>query len=154
MDTDLVVCGECEASVPGVAGRDVEELRAALRRENLECRRAQAMANIQTNVVKFAVDLLVREPDIEGFFRALMKTLAEEGESHKVSVWLVDEARTPREYLGLLRTTDGRRAAMTALTRRFEQIWYGNQPAAPADVSDVRTYLEELGCLRPGEQAI
>ncbi|HEY9462012.1 MAG TPA: GAF domain-containing sensor histidine kinase [Vicinamibacterales bacterium] len=91
MDTDLVVCGECEASVAGVDGRDVEELRAALRRENLERRRAQAMANIQTNVVKYAVDLLVREPDIEAFFRALMNTLAEEGESHKVSVWLIDE---------------------------------------------------------------
>ena len=81
-------------------------------------------------------------------YSAALVRLEEQG------VWLVDEARTPREYLGLLRTTDGRRAAMTALTRRFEQIWYGNQPAAPADVSDVRTYLEELGCLRPGEQAI
>ena len=91
MDTDLVVCGEHEASAPGADGRDVEELRAALRRETLERRRAQAMANIQTNVVKFAVDLLVREPDIEAFFRALLKTLAEEGESHKVSVWLIDD---------------------------------------------------------------
>ena len=91
MDTDLVVCGECEASVPGVDGRGVEELRAALTRENLERRRAQALANIQTNVVKFAVDLLVREPGIEGFFRALLQTLAEEGESHKVSVWLIDD---------------------------------------------------------------
>ena len=41
--------------------------------------------------MKFAVDLLVREPDIDGFFRALLKSLAEEGESHKVSVWLIDE---------------------------------------------------------------
>jgi hypothetical protein len=69
----------------------VDALRAALTRENLERRRAEALAKIQTNVVKFAVDLLVREPDIEGFFRALLKTLAEEGESHKVSVWLIDE---------------------------------------------------------------
>jgi signal transduction histidine kinase len=91
MDTDLVVCDSHEASPPAADARDVDALRAALTRENLERRRAEAMAKIQTNVVKYAVDLLVREPDIEGFFRALLKTLAEEGESHKVSVWLIDE---------------------------------------------------------------
>src|SRR4030095_10111042 len=89
--TDLVVCDSHEASPPADDARDVNALRAALTRENLERRRAEAMAKIQTNVVKYAVDLLVREPDIEGFFRALLKTLAEEGESHKVSVWLIDE---------------------------------------------------------------
>jgi len=91
MDTDLVVCDSHEASSPAVDARDVDALRTALTRENLERRRAEALAKIQTNVVKFAVDLLVREPDIEGFFRALLKTLAEEGESHKVTVWLIDE---------------------------------------------------------------
>ena len=91
MDTDLVVCDSHEASASGVDARDVDTLRAALTRETLERRRAEALAKIQTNVVKFAVDLLVREPGIEGFFRALLKTLAEEGESHKVSVWLIDE---------------------------------------------------------------
>jgi signal transduction histidine kinase len=91
MDTDLVVCDSREAASPGPDARDVDALRAALTRENLERRRAECLASIQTNVVKLAVDLLVREPDIEGFFRALLKTLAEEGESHKVSVWLIDE---------------------------------------------------------------
>src|SRR4029450_1616040 len=91
MDTDLVVCDSHEASSPAVDARDVGVLRAALTRETLERRRAEALAKIQTNVVKFAVDLLVREPDIEGFFRALLKTLAEEGESHKVRVWLIGE---------------------------------------------------------------
>ena len=91
MDTDLVVCDSHEASTPTVDARDVDALRAALTRETLERRRAECLAKIQTNVVKFAVDLLVREPDIDGFFRALLKTLAEEGESHKVSVWLIDE---------------------------------------------------------------
>jgi signal transduction histidine kinase len=91
METDLVVCDSHEASSPAVDARDVDALRAALTRETLERRRAEALAKIQTNVVKFAVDLLVREPGIEGFFRALLKTLAEEGESHKVSVWLIDE---------------------------------------------------------------
>jgi signal transduction histidine kinase len=72
---------------------DPEILRAALVRENIERRRAECLAKIQTDVVKIAVDLLVREPDIDGFFRALLKTLAEEGESHKVAVWLIDDDR-------------------------------------------------------------
>ena len=91
METDLVVCDSHEASSPAVDARDVDALRAALTRETLERRRAEAMAKIQTNVVKYAVDLLVREPDVDGFFRVLLKTLAEEGESHKVTVWLIDE---------------------------------------------------------------
>jgi signal transduction histidine kinase len=91
MDTDLVVCDSHEVSAPAVDARDIDALRAALTRETLERRRAECLAKIQTNVVKYAVDLLVREPDIEGFFRALLKTLAEEGESHKVSVWLIDD---------------------------------------------------------------
>ena len=37
---------------------------------------------MQTEVVKLALDLLVREPDIEGFFGALTKTMVEESESH------------------------------------------------------------------------
>ena len=93
MDTDLLVCSSHETAPPAVEARDVDALRAALTRETLERRRAECLAKIQTNVVKFAVDLLVREPDIEGFFRALLKTLAEEGESHKVSVWLIDDSQ-------------------------------------------------------------
>jgi signal transduction histidine kinase len=91
MDTDLVVCSSHETNPPAVDTRDADALRAALTRENLERRRAEVLAKIQTNVVKYAVDLLVREPDIGAFFRALLKTLADEGESHKVSVWLIDE---------------------------------------------------------------
>ena len=93
MDTDLVVC-DCTAVGERhrrLIARDVDSLRAALTREMLERRRAECLAKIQTDVVKFAVDLLVREPDIDGFFRALLKTLADEGESHKVGVWLIDE---------------------------------------------------------------
>jgi signal transduction histidine kinase len=91
IDSDVVAGESHEVSPSTVDTRDVEALRAALTRETLERRRAECLAKIQTDVVKCAVDLLVREPDIEGFFRALLKTLAEEGESHKVSVWLIDE---------------------------------------------------------------
>ena len=69
-------------------------------------------------------------------------------------VWRIDEARTPREYLPLLAATDGRHSAVLDLTRRFEEIWYGNH-AAGADVARrVTDHLEALGCLRPGERAI
>jgi signal transduction histidine kinase len=91
METDRVVCGPHEAVTIAPDARDVDALRAELARETLERRRAECLAKIQTNVVKFAVDLLVREPDIDGFFRALLKTLADEGESHAAGVWLIDE---------------------------------------------------------------
>jgi signal transduction histidine kinase len=74
-----------------VASDDVEVLRAALVRESGERRRAECRANMQTEVVRLAIDLLVREPDIEGFFGALSKTMVEETESHTCAVWLIDE---------------------------------------------------------------
>ena len=90
--TEPVGCGVTSEVAPSSLDlRDVDSLRAALTREMTERRRAECLAKIQTDVVKYAVDLLVREPDIDGFFRALLKTLADEGESHKVGVWLVDE---------------------------------------------------------------
>jgi signal transduction histidine kinase len=81
------------AAVLPLDTHDPEVLRSALVRENVERRRAECLAKIQTDVVKLAVDLLVREPDIDGFFRALLKTLADEGESHAAGVWLIDDDR-------------------------------------------------------------
>jgi signal transduction histidine kinase len=46
---------------------------------------------MQTEVVGLALDLLVREPDIEGFFGALSKAMVEESEGHTCAVWLIDE---------------------------------------------------------------
>ena len=74
------------------ASGDPEVLRAALVRESRERRRAECRANIQTEVVRLALDLLVREPDLEGFFGALTKTMVEESESHTCAVWLIDES--------------------------------------------------------------
>src|SRR5262245_61877564 len=71
--------------------QDPEVLRAALLREAGERRRAECRAQIQTEVVKLALDLLVREPDVEGFFGALTKTMVELGENHACGVWLVDD---------------------------------------------------------------
>jgi signal transduction histidine kinase len=73
------------------ASNDPEVLRAALLRESAERRRAECRAAIQTEVVTLALDLLVREPDVEGFFGALAKTMVEDGENHACGVWLIDE---------------------------------------------------------------
>jgi signal transduction histidine kinase len=68
----------------------IESLTEALARETNDCRRAQCMVSIQRDAVQLALDLLVREPDITGFFRAFIKTLVEESESHACGVWLLD----------------------------------------------------------------
>ena len=68
-------------------------LRAALLHEATERRRAECLANIQTEITKYTLDLLVRVPDLDAFFRALLKTLAEEGESHAAGVWLINEEK-------------------------------------------------------------
>ena len=72
------------------ASQDPEILRAALIRESLEHRRAECRATMQAEVVKLALDLLVREPDVEGFFGGLTKTMVEESESYACAVWLLD----------------------------------------------------------------
>ena len=48
------------------------------------------MARIQSDAVQLALDLVVRETDIDGFFRAFIKTLVEECESRACGVWLLD----------------------------------------------------------------
>ena len=68
----------------------------ALAREINERRRAECMARIQRDAVQLAIDLLVREPDITGFFRVFIKTLVEECESHACGVWLLDDNEQPR----------------------------------------------------------
>ena len=70
--------------------RDPEVLRAALIRDRRAPPRG-VLARMQMEVVKLALDLLVREPDIEGFFGGLTKTMVEESESHTCAVWLIDE---------------------------------------------------------------
>jgi signal transduction histidine kinase len=47
---------------------------------------------MQAEVVQLALNLLVREPDIEGFFGALARTMVEESESHTCGVWLIEES--------------------------------------------------------------
>src|SRR5688500_6065792 len=70
---------------------DPAVLRTALIREADQRRRAECSAKMQTEVVQLALDLLVREPDLEGFFGVFAKTLVEETESHGCGVWLMDD---------------------------------------------------------------
>jgi signal transduction histidine kinase len=89
-------CGESERErrhlADATSSNDPEALRAALVRESCERRRAECRADMQTSIAKLALDLLVREPDVEGFFGALTRTMVEEGESHACALWLLDEA--------------------------------------------------------------
>jgi signal transduction histidine kinase len=78
---------------PEALSDDPEVLRAALIREAAERRRAGCLAKIQTEVVKLALDLLVREPDLDGFFGGLTKTMVELGENHGCGVWLLSNDR-------------------------------------------------------------
>lgn len=59
--------------------------------------------------------------------------------------WPADRARTPREYLSLMPSTDTRRAGLVTLTRSFERTWYGGREAAPSDYQDARKLAAELG---------
>jgi len=88
---DATCRGSRQPAPPEAASNDVETLRAALIREANERRRTECRADMQNEVVNLALDLLVREPDIEGFFGALAKTMVEETESHSCAVWLIDE---------------------------------------------------------------
>jgi signal transduction histidine kinase len=64
-----------------------QRLAAAIEAE----RRADCMSRIQGDVVQLALGLLVRETDIEGFFRGFIKSVVEECESRVCGVWLLDE---------------------------------------------------------------
>ena len=77
---------------------DVSALRTSLTHEATERRRAECLANIQAEITKYTLDLIVREPDLDGFFRALLQTLAEEAESTVAGVWLLNEDQQCCEF--------------------------------------------------------
>src|SRR5690606_18792009 len=57
-------------------------------------RRAECAAGIQADAVQLALDLLVREPDVAGFFRVFMQRMMEESNSHACGVWLLSDDRS------------------------------------------------------------
>ncbi len=60
-------------------------------------------------------------------------------------LWPADRARTPREYLALLKGTDPRKTNLTALTRSFERTWYGGRAAQASDFNAALEQAAELG---------
>lgn len=60
-------------------------------------------------------------------------------------IWPADRARTPREYLVLLRKEDPRKLSLTTLTRSFERTWYGGRDAVAGDYQAALKLAAELG---------
>jgi Domain of unknown function (DUF4129) len=61
-------------------------------------------------------------------------------------LWIPDRARTPREYLKAIAHNNPKKPPFTALTQRFESIWYGSREAGQSDFDATLTELEKLGC--------
>jgi signal transduction histidine kinase len=76
----------------------LDELTQALSAESDQRRRAECMSHIQSDSVQRALDLLVREPDVTGFFRGFIHNLVEESESQKCSVWLLSDDKSRCEF--------------------------------------------------------
>jgi hypothetical protein len=60
--------------------------------------------------------------------------------------WKPNRARTPREYLRLMGSRNPQYPPLSALTKKFEVVWYGDRVAAEADFRETLTQLEQLGC--------
>ena len=84
-----------------VTTRAADELERQLAAAIDSERRADCMARIQSDAVQLALDLVVRETDIDGFFRAFIKTLVEECESRACGVWLLGRRRPLRAVDGI-----------------------------------------------------
>lgn len=74
-----------------VGQADTAVLAAALARAVDERRRAECMAHIQSDAVQLALDVLVAGEDITGYFKAFIKSLVDNCESHACGVWLLDD---------------------------------------------------------------
>jgi len=59
-------------------------------------------------------------------------------------LWPADRARTPREYLALLRADHSLQPDLRGLTRSFERIWYGHRPAEEQQYCEARAWMERL----------
>ena len=73
---------------------NTEALTLALELALDERRRAECMAHIQSDAVQLALDLLVTGEDIHGYFKAFIKSLVDNCESHACGVWLRDDEGT------------------------------------------------------------
>jgi hypothetical protein len=58
--------------------------------------------------------------------------------------WRADASRTPREYLGLVPAGEEPGTSLRAFTRLLEHVWYGKEPAGPAEFAAALEHLERL----------
>jgi signal transduction histidine kinase len=79
---------------PPAEGTTEAWLTQALARATEDWRRAECSARIQSDAIQRALDLLVSESDIDGFFKMFLKSLVEESESCAAAVWLLNEDGT------------------------------------------------------------
>src|SRR5215469_8879855 len=91
VSTNESACHDIAPPPPELSSNDPEVLRIGLRRVHQAHQRAECLADMQAEVVQLALDLLVSEPDLEGFFGGLTKNMVEQSDSFGCSVWLIDE---------------------------------------------------------------
>jgi signal transduction histidine kinase len=132
----------CWQPPEAVSSNDPGVLRDALLRESSERRRAECRADMQTEIAKLAMDLLVREPDIEGFFFALTKEMVEESESHTCGVWLIDDD-AQRCELWMIYVKD-------RLYTPRKDDWDSSQAADPTKKLACQSLADHLYQYRPG----
>jgi hypothetical protein len=58
--------------------------------------------------------------------------------------WRHNPARTPREYVRLLKPGSAQQGALRGLTQIFERLWYGLRDARPEDYEKARSLYENL----------
>lgn len=77
-----------------ISALSVEELRGELSREIDRRMRAECGARLQSTTVQLALDTLVTESNVGGFFRVFLKTLIDECDSHAAALFLLDDDGT------------------------------------------------------------
>lgn len=86
---------DLDAPLPAARSREALDEMASLRRAlelaDDERRRAECMAYIQNDAVQLALDLLMKGKDLEGYFKAFIKSLVDNCDSHACGVWLLDD---------------------------------------------------------------
>jgi len=68
--------------------------------------------------------------------------------------WRHNPARTPREYVRLLKPGSAQQGALRSLTQIFERVWYGLREASDEDYKRARSLFEGLGETQQGPAAM
>jgi len=82
---------DCPLTPHVVLPESLDRLKELVEQEMYERRRAECKAEIQSHAVQLTLDLLVKEPDRDSFFRQLMRALLDHAEARTCAVWLLDD---------------------------------------------------------------